>query len=83
MRLLNIKTILMIALLVIGLVLAVYLVQRQQIFRSRAAVEPSTAFEIKDTKGQMVNCSSNNCTSGTSEVIIQLKPNGRALLEQD
>lgn len=67
-------------LLLIGIVAGVYLVQVQQIFKSKAAVNVNQAFEIKDDRGNIINCDGTNCYTNSEEVNIKLKD--KSVLEQ-
>lgn len=48
--------IVVVLLLLISLIVGVYLVQRQQVYKSRAAVDLGQAFNITDTQGTPLRC---------------------------
>lgn len=61
-------------LLIITIPVGVYLVQKQQIFKSKASSTPILdAFQIRDSSERVINCSGTNpptCITPTQEVII-------------
>lgn len=72
--------IIVIALLLIGVVVGVYLVRRQQTVKSRASGEPGNfvnAFEIKDKDGNIITCDSSTnpptCTTSTLDITVKVK----------
>lgn len=60
-------------LLLLGVVISVYLVQEQQIFKSKAAIDVSAALEIKDHQGNSINCSGTTCYTNSDSVTIRIK----------
>lgn len=66
--------------LLLGIISGVYLIGFQQIFKSRAAVDVNQAFEIKDSSGNIINCSRTTCYTNSQEVNIKLKD--KSVLEQ-
>ncbi|MBI4079514.1 MAG: hypothetical protein HY429_04440 [Candidatus Levybacteria bacterium] len=66
------KTKLLIALLLLTAIVAtVYLVQRQQIFRSGAYVNEQ-AFEVKNDRNEQLTCNGGVCQTDTLRVRIKL-----------
>lgn len=65
--------------LLLGLVISIYLVQRQQVFKSKATVNMLNAFEIKDDKGNIINCTPAVgdqppiCETGSLNINIKVK----------
>lgn len=63
--------------LLAALAVGVYLVQRQQTYKSEAANSWVNAFEIKDSKGNVLTCDSTTnpptCTSPSLNVTIRIK----------
>lgn len=51
--------VILIVITLIGLVVGIFLVQRQQQLKSRASTNMIQAFEIKDGNGAVVNCEAN------------------------
>lgn len=88
MRALGIKqmiAIIVVSVLVIGLGVGVYLVQKQQIIKSKASAGSFVnAFEIRDKNGDLIKCDSSTtpptCTTKTFDITVQLKD--KALLLQ-
>lgn len=73
-------SILILGILIVGLIVGVILADQQQILRTRADVDVTQAFEIKDAQGKKINCSNNVCDIETLDVTIQLKPEGLDIL---
>lgn len=73
----NKKTIIVVAILLIGIFTTVYLVGRQQLFRSRASVDITKAFEVKDDKDNVLYCTPTaagaSCPTQAGKVYIRLK----------
>lgn len=70
-------------LLIAGIAIGLYLVQKQQIFKSKAASSAIIdALEIKDNEGKTINCDSNNSppTCDISDPNITIKLNNPAAL---
>ncbi len=70
--------IIVIFVLLVGLGVGVYLVQRQQTIKSRASAGSFVnAFEIKDKDGNLIQCDSSTnpptCTTKTLDVTVQVK----------
>lgn len=66
-----------ISVLIVGLGAGIYLVQREQTIKSRAAAENFvTAFEIKDANGNPVSCDSSTnpptCTTPTLDINVRV-----------
>ncbi len=74
------KQIIFIVLILVGIAVGVYLVQVQQIFKSKAAINVNQAFEIKDSSGNVINCNGSTCYTNSQEVQIKLKD--KSVLEQ-
>jgi type II secretory pathway pseudopilin PulG len=72
----RLKEILIVVVLLLGLGVAVYLVQVQQVFKSRASIDVNQAFEIKDSQGNVITCNGSTCQTNSDTVTIKLKPNG-------
>lgn len=66
------KQIITIIILIVGLVVTVILVQRPQIFKSRADIDISSGFNISDTSGEKINCEGQTCTTDSEEVTIEV-----------
>lgn len=81
-RIKKILSALVLVVLLIGLVVGVVLVGRQQILRTRAQTDITQAFNIKDGQGNTINCSNNVCDTSTLDVTIELKPDGLNILSQ-
>lgn len=65
-------------LLIAGIIVGVYLVQKQQLFKSKASSAPIIdALEIKDNNGKIINCDSNTnpptCEISDPNITIRLK----------
>lgn len=71
------KQILTVAVLIIltaGLFVSVYLVQKQQIFKSKASQDVFNAFEVSPADQQkQVGCSEGTCQTDTLDIQIKLK----------
>lgn len=67
-------------LLLIGLGVGVILVGRQQLLRTRAEIDITSAFNIKDANGNPISCNNNVCDTETLDVTIELKPDGLNIL---
>lgn len=72
--------IIIIALLIIGVGVGVYLVRQQQTIKSRATVGPGNfvnAFEIKDQNGNVITCDSSTnpptCNTSTLDITVKVK----------
>lgn len=63
----NLKSIIFITILLIGIIVGVYLVQVQHIFKSKASEQIYNAIEVNQTtesgEKQRIQCEENNCTS--------------------
>lgn len=64
--------ILIILLLILGIVVGVILVQRQQILKSKATQEIYNAFERTDAEGNRLECLGNSCETKTLDVKIKV-----------
>ena len=66
--------------LIVGLAVGIYLVQKTQIFKPRAAGSIIQAFDITDTNGKKLDCNGSTdpptCTTSTLDVNIKLAPGG-------
>ncbi|OGE19358.1 hypothetical protein A3J19_04235 [Candidatus Daviesbacteria bacterium RIFCSPLOWO2_02_FULL_41_8] len=85
MKALGIKqviTIIVVLVLVVGLVVGIYLVQKQQTLKSKATTSFVNAFEIKDSNGNVITCdaSTNPPTCNTPTLDINVKVIDKALL---
>lgn len=70
----QIISIVFIAVLLVGLGVGIFLVQRQQIFKGRASQQLQNAFEIKPADPQKsVSCSNGTCQTDTLDVQIKLQ----------
>lgn len=69
----SIVKLLLTILLLVGIGIGVYLVQFQQIFKPKAAVNASQAFEIKDDQGNIINCTGNTCYTNSFDVTVRVK----------
>lgn len=78
----SILSLLGLLLLLVGLAVGIVLVGREQLLRTRADIDVTRAFEIKDAQGNTINCSNNVCDVETLDVTIQLKPEGLEVLGQ-
>lgn len=58
--------------LIIGLIVGVFLIQKPQIFKSRANIDVSSAFSISGNQGESVNCSGNTCETEATDVTIEV-----------
>lgn len=68
-----------VAILLVGLAVGLYLVQRTQIFKPKAAVNLINAFEITGPNGSPLPCVDGNpptCTTSSLNVNIKLKQDG-------
>lgn len=65
------KQIIITLILILGIVFSVILVQKPQIFRSRA-YEVYNAFEITDGKGNTLNCTQNTCQTDSLDIQIKV-----------
>lgn len=63
----------MLGILVVGLIVGLVLVGQRQIFRAKAAIDITKAFDIKDASGNPISCSGDVCETGSTEVIFELK----------
>lgn len=69
---------LIVAVLLVGLIIAVYLVQTKQIFKSRAS-GPNQDFEISQGTGdsrENVECKDDVCTTSSLDIFIKPKSPG-------
>lgn len=70
----NWKTILGIAILILGLVLTVILTQRKQILKSRASVEPDSLLEVSSDGGEVTYSDKTfNVTSPERKIHLRFK----------
>lgn len=74
-----------VVILLVGLVVGLYLVQRTQIFKPRATGETIlNAFDITDVNGSPLPCrmegNTPTCDTSSLDVKIKLKPNGTEVL---
>lgn len=74
----QIVSLIVLGILTIAIPMGVYLAQRAQILKSKAASAPIIeALEIKDSEGNIISCDSNTnpptCPISTTEVTIRLK----------
>ncbi len=69
----GIAHILVLLVVLIGLGFGIYLVQQQQIFKSRASIDLSSAFKITDDKGSEIRCAGDTCFTDEETVYLRLK----------
>lgn len=70
----QIISIILIVILLVGLGVGIFLVQRQQIFKSKASQQLQNAFEITPADPQKtVSCSEGTCQTDTLDVQIKLQ----------
>lgn len=68
------KQIAIVTILILGIIISVVLVQRQQIFKSKASQQLQNAFEITPADPQKtVSCSEGTCQTDTLDVQIKLQ----------
>lgn len=58
--------------LLIGLIVSLILVQRQQILKSKADIDVSSAFSIYGNQGELIKCGGNVCETEADEVTIEV-----------
>ena len=72
----KLKSILILSVLLIGIIVSVYLVQFQHIFKSRATEQMYNAIEVNQTsesgEKQKISCQENNCTTNSLDVEFQV-----------
>lgn len=74
------REIIILIVLLVGLAVTVWLVGQQTVFKSKAAIDVTRAFEIKDSQGNIISCENNICDTKSLDITIELKePN---LLEE-
>lgn len=66
------KQIAIVAILLLGIAVSVFLAQRQQIFKSRADINVSSGLNITGSQGESVTCQGQECETEANEVIIQV-----------
>lgn len=67
------KSVLIIILIIVGLFLSLFLVSKQQIFKSKASIKIWQAFEITDEYGNQITCDDNNiCITKSTKINIKL-----------
>lgn len=67
------KQIAIVIILLLGIAVSVFLSQRQQIFKSRAALQAYSAFNVASSEpGKYVSCSGNVCETNTLNITISL-----------
>ncbi len=64
--------ILILIILFVGIIVGVILVQRQQIFKSRA-YDIRNSFEVTDPDGNQLNCSGTSCDTKSLDVKVKIK----------
>lgn len=69
----NLRLIILITLLILGLVVGIYLVQKPHIFKSKATISTSDAFTITDEKNNPVYCQNQVCQINGYKVNLKLK----------
>lgn len=73
--LLDKKSLIIFAVLILGLIAAVYLVQQRQIFKPKASQDIYNAFQITQGDGDVrVNCVGNECNVNSLKVKIKADP---------
>lgn len=72
----NLKSIIFITILLIGIIVGVYLVQVQHIFKSKASEQIYNAIEVNQItevgEKQRVQCEENNCTSKSLDMEFKI-----------
>lgn len=73
----NLKSIIVIAILAIGLVAGIYLIKHQQIFKSRANQDLQNHFEIvqkmPDGQSKSAQCVGDTCTVESLDLYLKIK----------
>lgn len=69
----KITAIIMLGILAVGLLAGLVLVGQRQLLRTKAAIDITRAFEIKDSSGNPISCSGDVCETESTEVIFELK----------
>lgn len=72
MSTMNKKQLIVTAILIFGLATGVVLVQRQNIFKSKANVDVSSGISVTGTNGEDVNCRGSVCETDAPEVNIEI-----------
>lgn len=79
----SLRQIIIFAVLLVGLLITLYLVQHQQIFKGRATTDVYSAIHIDKPDNEpnsSITCSGNNCSTNTLNVKISI-PDVSALVE--
>lgn len=71
----NLKSIIILFLILVGIVVGVYLVQVKHIFKSRAFTDVNEAFEVTDDQGNSLQdkCGGDRCEVESLRVNIKIK----------
>ncbi len=69
----NFRLIILIALLILGIVVGIYLVGKPQIFKSKATSSTSDAFDISDEQNNPIYCQNGVCQSNSNKINLKLK----------
>jgi len=81
----NLKSVIIISLLLVGIIVGVYLVQVQHIFKSRASEEIYNTIEVSQTtesgEKQRVQCEGNNCTTQSLDIDFKVNVSDLETLE--
>lgn len=65
--------IIVLIILLIGLAVSLWLVGQETLLKSKAAVDTTEAFEIRDSQGNIINCANNTCDIQSLDITIELK----------
>lgn len=66
------KQIIITVILLLGIIVGVFLVQKQQILKSRADVDVTEGLQVKDVEGNDITCSEDVCETEADEVTIEV-----------
>lgn len=66
------KQIIITVILLLGIIFSVILVQRQQIFKSKAEVDVTEGLKIEGARGEEITCSEGLCETEADEVTIEV-----------
>ena len=69
----NTRQIIILVILLLGLIIGVILVQKQQIFKSRADLNIGSNIEVTDPDGNQLNCSGTSCDTKSLDVKVKIK----------
>lgn len=66
------RQIVIMAVLLLGLIILVILVQRQQILKSRA-YDLRNSFEVSDPEGNQLNCNDTSCETNSLDIKVKVR----------